>query len=126
MMKFKKIIRSILAAGLLASGLSACTYDVIEPVKVDVPDSVKFSVNIIPIFNKTCNVTGCHSKGSISPDLTEANAYVSLTFYGYVDTDVPEQSIIYQQITAGPMQKYASDQDRALILKWIQQSALDN
>ena len=102
--------------------LASCTYEEISPKKVDVPDSVKFSTNIIPIFNASCNVTGCHNKGGIPPDLTPGNAYVSLTFFGYVDVDLPEQSILYKKITTGSMTNFASDQDRELILKWIQQS----
>lgn len=111
---------------LMAGGMLACTYETIEPVETVVPDSVRFSDNLIPIFNKSCNTTGCHSKGGIPPDLTPENAYNSLIFFGYVDTDVPEESIVYQETSSGSMKKYATDQDRALILKWIEQGALNN
>lgn len=104
----------------------SCTYEEIKPKKVEIPDSVSFSINIIPIFNASCNNVGCHSKGGIPPDLSPANAYVSLTFFGYVDVDNPESSIIYEAITTGNMKNNATDQERALILEWIKQGAQDN
>jgi hypothetical protein len=125
-MKRKELIQLILFTVAVSGLLASCTYEEISPKKVEVPDSVKFSANIIPIFNASCNQSGCHIKGGIPPDLTPDNAYVSLTFFGYVDVDVPEESIIYEEITTGSMAKFATNQDRELILKWIQQGALDN
>lgn len=125
-MKLKELIRLALMAIVVAGVLASCTYEEIKPQKVDVPDSVSFSVNIIPIFNSSCNVSGCHSQGGIPPDLSQANAYTSLTFFGYVDVDNPESSILYEEITTGSMKNNATDQDRALILEWIKQGALDN
>ena len=125
-MKYKEVIKSLLAAATLAGGLSACTYETIKPKPAEVPTTVSFSANVQPIFNKTCAAPGCHSKSGYAPDLTTANAYASLTAYGYVDTDVPNQSIIYEKIIVGSMKKYSSDQDAAIILKWIEQGALNN
>ncbi len=125
-MKLKENIRLILIAVLVSGMIASCTYEEIKPQKVDVPDSVKFSVNIIPIFNSSCNGSGCHNTGGIPPDLTEPNAYTSLIYFGYVDVDVPESSILYEKITTGSMKGNATDQDRALILEWIKQGALDN
>lgn len=125
-MKRKELIQLIIFAIAVSGMLASCTYEEISPKKVDAPDSVKFSVNIIPIFNTSCNKSGCHSTGGIPPDLSPANAYTSLTFFGYVDVDVPEQSIIYEKVTTGSMKGFATDQDRALILQWIKQGALDN
>ncbi len=125
-MKRNEIAKTIFLACMLAFGLFACTYDIIEPKTPEVPDSVSFALNIIPIFNKSCNTSGCHSKSGTPPDLSEQNAYTSLIFFGYINTDFPEESIIYQKITTGTMKQHASDQDRALIIKWINQSALDN
>ncbi|MEO5603755.1 MAG: hypothetical protein ABIR06_22745 [Cyclobacteriaceae bacterium] len=125
-MKFKEIIKPLLVAAMLAGGLFACTYDIIEPKTSEVPDSVSFSLNVLPIFTKSCNISGCHSKAGIPPDLSEQNAYIRLTFFGYIYTDAPEESIIYQKISTGTMKQNATDQDRAMILKWIEQGALDN
>lgn len=108
------------------TGLASCTWEEIKPQKVTTPDSAKFTLNIQPIFNTSCAKSGCHVKGGQAPDLSSGNAYTSLIFYGYVDTDLPEASILYQKITSGSMKDKATDADRALILKWIQQGALDN
>ena len=104
----------------------SCTYDEIKPKKVEVPEVVSFSVNVIPIFIAKCNAAGCHSNGGQPPNLTTPNAYTSLTFYGYVDTVDPEASILYEKISTGTMKENASEQDRAIILKWIQQGAENN
>jgi len=106
--------------------MSSCTYDIIEPKPVEVPDVVSFSANVIPIFDASCNASGCHANGGIPPNLTASGAYTSLTFFGYVDTEFPEQSILYQKVNTGSMAKYATNQDREIILKWIEQGALDN
>ncbi len=111
---------------VIGSIVISCTYDEIKPKKVEVPDVVSFSVNVMPIFDGGCNVVGCHSNGGQPPNLTAPNAFVSLTYYGYVDIVEPEASIIYEKITTGTMKQYATDQDRAIILKWIQQGAEDN
>jgi hypothetical protein len=111
----------------LCSSMLACTYDTITPKEVEVPENVSFNADVIPIFDDDCNSSGCHTSGGIPPDLTPDNAYISLTFFGYVDTDFPEESELYKKIIpSGSMGEYATDQDRAIILKWIEQGALDN
>lgn len=125
-MKVKELTHPILMAVAIAGVLTSCTYEEIKPKEVEVPDVVLFSENIIPIFNASCNASGCHNKGGIPPNLSPEDAYVSLTFFGYVDVDDPEASILYEEITTGSMKNNATDQDRALILEWIKQGALDN
>lgn len=106
--------------------LASCEYETITPKPIEVPDTVSFALNVMPIFDANCNASGCHSSGGISPDLTAPNAYVGLTFFGYVNTEEPEASSLYTKIFSGSMKDNASDQDREIILKWIQQGALDN
>ena len=125
-MNANSIIKALLLVTLLGGALTSCTWEEIKPQKVAVPDSAKFSLNIVPIFTANCAQSGCHVKGVQAPDLSAPNAYNSLIFYGYVDTDFPEQSALYLKITSGSMKDKATDVDRALILKWIQQGALDN
>jgi hypothetical protein len=93
---------------------------------VEVPDSVSFSANVLPIFDARCDNTGCHATGGIAPDLTTANAYTNLIVFGYVDTDLPEQSQLYLKMSTGSMAKFTSPGDADIVLKWIQQGALDN
>jgi hypothetical protein len=126
-MNSKQIIKCLLLAGTLAISLFACTNDTIIKPKVTVPDSISFKLNVIPIFNTSCNTSiGCHAKGGKTPDLSEANAYNNLMLYNLINTDVPEESDLYIKITTGTMKVHATDQDRAIILEWIKQGALDN
>ena len=127
-MNTNSILKALMLVTILGGALTSCTWEEIKPNKtaVVVPDSVKFSANIIPIFTANCAKSGCHVKGVQPPDLSAANAYTSLIYFGYVDTDFPDQSSLYLKITSGSMKDKATDVDRAVILKWIQQGALDN
>ena len=117
----------IVAVLLFGAGvIFSCTYDEITPQVVEVPDNVSFSMDVLPIFINTCAQSGCHASNGIPPNLSPDNAYISLTFFGYVDLGTPENSKIYQKITTGSMKNFATDQDRAIILRWIEQGALDN
>ena len=111
---------------LAALAITSCTYDEIAPRKVDVPATVSFSKDVLPIFNSSCNAAGCHTTGGQPPNLLPANAYQSLTLYGYVDLLDPQGSIVYVKITTGSMKQHATDQDRAIILRWIEQGAENN
>jgi len=118
MKKLAFLLTSVLFAG--------CTSDVIVPKETPVPDQVSFNQHVIPIFSASCNLTGCHAPGGKSPDLSPSVAYDNLILYGLVDTDVPASSTIYVKITTGSMKQYAKPGDAEVILKWIEQGALDN
>jgi hypothetical protein len=106
--------------------LSSCEYEQREPISVeDLPEVISFQEHIIPIFNQSCNTSACHG-GSVPPDLTPDNAYFDLTSGNYLDLDNPENSSFYIKITDGSMAGYATDLDRAFILKWIEQGAPEN
>ncbi|TLX76216.1 hypothetical protein E9993_08380 [Labilibacter sediminis] len=126
-MKIKLLYRTILTGGLLCFFtflLSSCESEKIMPVDPDdLPDEISFSEHITPIFDNKCSQ--CHY-GQTPPDLSPADAYLNLTSGGYINTETPEKSEIYTIITTGSMAQYASEIDRAFILKWIQQGALDN
>ena len=113
----------ILFAGAVTT---SCTDELLITPEVDVPDTVSFETDIIPIFEASCNSVGCHNTGGIPPDLTAPNAYINLTLFGYLDTVDPASSELYTKIDGGSMDIYATDQERALILAWIEQGALDN
>jgi hypothetical protein len=119
-----KFVEKVLILFILTF-ITSCEYEKTEPLDLgDLPEVVSFSEHIQPVFNDNC--IKCHG-GSTSPDLSEENAYFDLTSGNYIDTDVPENSYIYQKISgSGSMAPYAEDYDRALILKWIEQGAEDN
>ena len=124
--KLNKITSKILLVILFSGcGLASCTYYTNEYNPV--PDNVSFNNDIIPIFDRSCNMGGCHSSGGILPDLTPEAAYLNITLLGYVEEgQTAEESIFYQAIDGGSMQDYASDEDRAYIKKWIDDGAEDN
>jgi len=119
-------ILNLVAGVLLITGLSACEYDWVEPAVVTLPDVVSFSGDVIPVFNKSCNMSGCHAQGAIAPDLSKENAWNDLTQGGLINTETPVQSQLYITLTSGSMKKFSNDSNNALILKWIEQGALNN
>lgn len=108
-----------------------CYYDaVIFPEVGEVTGDVSFSADILPIFDKDCNTSGCHNTGGQKPDLTSTNAYSALTNGGYLNTASPEESELYlwmKGLRAIPMPPSgAKPVDNAKVLAWIQQGALEN
>ena len=105
---------------------SSCEYAWIDYEEVSVPDTVSFSNNVVPIFERGCNASVCHGGGA-DPDLRPDRAYNSLISGGYVNTDDPAMSSIYTSIIkGGSMEQYADPGDDEVILKWIEQGALNN
>lgn len=118
-----KLLFLIIFAG---GGLASCTYYENDYDPIVVPDNVSFEEHVIPIFEENCNNAGCHS-GAIPPDLQRDVAYNNLLFGGYVSEDgVAEGTILYDKIDGGSMDEHASDQDRAIIKKWIEDGAQNN
>ena len=95
-----------------------------------VTKTVSFSKDIIPIFNKSCNTSGCHSSGGQAPNLAETSALNALTVGNYFSKSAPESSIIYLKMTGKkgtPMPVSGVNKDyAALILAWIKQGANNN
>jgi len=129
-MKIFFAILLFMSALILITVITSCEKDFLVPEKVDIPDTVRFSVDIIPIFNANCNTSGCHSTGGYSPNLMEENAYINITAYGLIDADDPESSILYQRLIsiAKPMPPEGNIPAARIemILKWIRQGAYDN
>lgn len=122
----KKILLIVaLFAGFMA--WQSCEYDWIETEPIIVPDTVSFANDIIPIFERGCNVSVCHGNGGVAPELTAENAFTSLIAENQIDPVTPENSILYVKVASGgSMNKYTKPGDPEIILKWIQQGALDN
>lgn len=115
----------LLAAGFMLA-LNSCSYDWIEYEEPVIPDTVSFKSDIVPIFNQSCNASGCHSAGGFDPDLSPENAYGDLINGGYIDTANPEGSTLYLSIASGSMKTYAQPGDAELILEWIKDGANNN
>jgi hypothetical protein len=121
----KHILLIFTVIGLAA--MQSCQYDWLDPIDPVIPDVVSYSADIQPIFDNSCNSSGCHSTGGVSPDLTPANSYNDLMAKGMVNVSAPESSRLYtKSATGGSMNKYCQPGDPDLILKWIQDGALNN
>lgn len=104
-----------------------------KTVNVEAPAitrTVTFSNDILAIFNKSCNLSGCHSAGGQTPNLTPAAAYNSLIIGNYINKTSPENSYIYLKMTGKkgtvmPVGGMNKDYN-ALILAWIKQGANNN
>jgi hypothetical protein len=96
----------------------------------EITRTVSFSADIIPIFNASCNTSGCHSAGGIKPDLSPTNAFNSLNGGGYINTSEPESSELYLWMTGKksvPMPPSGINKDyNSLVLAWIKQGAQNN
>ncbi|MFC2107774.1 hypothetical protein ACFLRY_05520 [Bacteroidota bacterium] len=104
----------------------SCEYEWIEPDLPPIPNDVSFQNNIMPIFDKSCNMGGCHDAGAFDPDLSAANAYNNLIDGALVDTAAPDASILYTTLKSGSMKTYAEPGDAEIILAWIKQGAKNN
>jgi len=131
-MLHKKLVTSLMLM-LLSSTviLLGCYKD--KTVNVDAPAitrPVTFSNDILTMFNKSCNLSGCHSAGAQTPNLTPAAAYNSLIIGNYINKTSPENSYIYLKMTGKkgtvmPVGGMNKDYN-ALILAWIKQGANNN
>ena len=124
--KTKRRAREILPIlFILLLGFTSCAY--YEKPLPDIPMDVSFSEDLIPYFETSCAKAGCHNTGGIPPDLTEDFAYLSLTGGGYINTDNPEQSLLYTKIApGGSMEIYSSSRDTNMVLVWIEEGAENN
>lgn len=121
---FKFILKNL---GFLALGMmlfASCTYEVFEPE--DIP--AKFSTDIIPVFDNSCNSAGCHDASSAKAglDLSPANAYQSIQDNNLVTAGDPDNSVLYTKLLSGTHENRASPGEKALIKKWIELGAEDN
>lgn len=104
---------------------SGCQYDEVLPQEVEIPiDPISYELDIQPFFDAKC--VSCHG-GSIPPNLSGSTSYNQLISGSWINTIDPENSALYESIAiGGSMETYATPSERAILLAWIQQGALDN
>jgi len=113
----------ILLTGSIILILAGCTKYVIPTPPCPEGDmTATFAADIQPIFNKNC--IACHS-GNQSPDLSEGWSHEELIDGGFVDTDFPCESILYQKFS-DTHDGRATEEEVLMILGWIQNGAQDN
>ena len=129
-MKPKLILCLALATTLLVL-TPGCYKDVISPGSDPngPPQFVSFSGDLIPIFSRDCNMSGCHdATPAHKPSLVPDKAYTSLMSGGYVNTAVPNQSTIYVVLQTGAMPPTGAlnVKEQQLVLDWIRNGAPNN
>ena len=116
--------------GLVVSLITGCYYDVVTPANTNAPPQfVSFSGDLQPIFDLNCNKQGCHDGVAHDPDLTPNNSYNALVNGGFVNTTIPDQSILYTEVKSGSMPiggSPLSAGDVQKILDWIRNGAPNN
>ena len=110
---------------LMTSLNTGCYYNK-TPLPPEPEGDISYSQQIQPIWNDNC--VACHKAGTGVPlDLEEAVSYDNIIDGDYVNLDDPSASVLYVKIVPGQsMAQYANDNQRALVLKWIEQGALNN
>ena len=127
-----KTIMGMVLAGVSVLLLSGCYKDktVILDTGEEITRTVSFTGDIMPIFNNSCNTSGCHSAGGKSPELTTASAFNSLSAGSYFNTGDPVNSQLYLWMSGkkgNPMPLSGVNKDyNVLILAWIKQGAKNN
>lgn len=120
------VVLSVFAAGIFTS----CYKDVTVPQAApEVTKDVSFSADVLPIFTSNC--ASCHSAGGQAPELTEANAYSSVTDGDYLDLTTPTNSELYMRMAGlgseGVMPPSGPNPaNAATVLAWIKQGAKNN
>ncbi len=127
---FSKIsrIQQIFFAFVVFIFIASCEYDFIQPPAVIIPEVLSFSDDVIPIFNESCNGSGCHASGFGILDLSPENAYNDLFVKSLINIDVPDQSELYQKLTEpnGTHVGRSTPAQQAIILEWINKGAKNN
>lgn len=93
---------------------------------------VSFVNDIVPVFNQTCNISGCHGSGGHSHDLSSSRAFNALVNGGYINLADPKNSKLYQRLSGkiNPAMPLSGPNNpsniNALVLTWITQKAKNN
>jgi len=128
MKKLVMIVAALITVGLV---LSSCYKDIIHPGADPngPPQQVSFGGDLMPIFNKSCNNSGCHDAvPTKKPALTADKAYNALTSGGYVNTINPASSSLYLSVKENsmPIGSSLSAAEKQKILDWIRIGAPNN
>jgi len=126
-------MKRLLYTGLIfvmSISFTGCYRDVIFPEAAIDPDGppqlVSFKVDIAPMLNSKCALSGCHVSGAHKPYLPSDVSYQQIVNGGFVNTILPKESTIYKMIN-GEMREYIpAAADRQKVYDWIRNGALNN
>jgi hypothetical protein len=110
--------------------LTGCYKDINIPATVSDPDgppqAVNYSTELMPLFNSSCALSGCHLSGGHHPYMNTEVSYNELINGGFVNTDIPKQSILYIMINSDMKTYIPSASDRQKVYDWIRNGAPNN
>ncbi len=123
----------VLSIGYCVLVCISCKHESLQPT-CTTPDAVSFREDILPIFNRHCNTSGCHvgnsPAGNLNLSASVAYAQLQKKGSGYIDTITPNFSVLYASMNtiSNPMPTSGRLDDCTvnLVLKWIQQKAKNN
>lgn len=123
------VIGIVLLALILSGGCyKGTTLDLTQDLEIT--EDVSFAGDVIPIFEKSCSISGCHNSNGVSPDLSSDKAFNALTNGGYIDVSSPENSLVYEFVSGKrtPVMPVSGVDPTiaATILAWIKQGAQNN
>jgi len=126
----KQLILNICLIFIIGIGITGCYKDVILPDTVADPDgppqSVSFKDQLMPLFNTSCALSGCHVSGSHKPYMTTDVSYQEIVNGGFVNTLIPKESKIYKMINGEMKEFIPSATDRQKVYDWIRNGAPNN
>lgn len=128
-MKMKRLLYTGLIF-VMSISFTGCYKDIIFPEAAIDPDGppqlVSFKVDIAPMLNSKCALSGCHVSGAHKPYLPSDVSYQQMVNGGFVNTILPKESTIYKMIN-GEMREYIpAAADRQKVYDWIRNGALNN
>lgn len=128
-MKIKSII--LTAALIVSVSFVGCYKDILSPGQDPSapPQAVSFSGDLVPLFVANCANSGCHDAvPAHKPALTADKAYNAIKSGGYINTLVPNNSILYNVVKSGNMPPSGAlkTSDMQRILDWIRNGAPNN
>jgi hypothetical protein len=110
--------------------LVGCYKDtVIPPIPLNPdgpPQFVSYSSDLSPLFNSNCAKSGCHLSGGHHPYLNSEISYNELINGGFVNTNIPKESILYIMINSEMKEFIPSASDRQKVYDWIRNGAPNN
>lgn len=86
-------------------------------------DTIYFGEEILPLLQNNCG--SCHFAGT-EPDLESPDLYNNLINGNYLNLTDPENSTLFTLPDPGHADDYLNAEQHVLIVKWIEQGALEN
>ncbi len=125
------ILSGVITTAILVIAGCTKTTTVVKNAGSEITATMSFSKDIVPIFDKSCAVSGCHVSGGKAPDLTSANAFKSLSSGNYFKAGDPENSNLMMWLNGKkspvmPMGGTPNTDNNAKIYAWINQGAKNN